>query len=419
MLASALIQRLRLPGGRPFQLLITSLAVSTCGDWLYNVALLAIVYERTGSATWVSLTTAARVLPIVALGPLGGVMADRYDRRRLMIGADVIRAGLMVVLGIVAAAGLPVLLAPVLAAAATAVGSVYPSCVAASTARFVASEELQRANALRAAVGQASIVVGPALGALVMVLAGPSAAILLNGVTFIASALAVGAIGGNEKFAPPERAAAAQMPSVLAEIRTGARALRGAPTAIRLVAADVLGSAVYGMLTVTLVLVSRKVGAGSGGYGLLLGGFGVGGLIGASVIARLDAPSRWRRTLAIAMVLVGLPLAALGVVPSLPGAIALAVLGGGGMIVGEVLGETALPRMLDDEVLARAYGLVFPISIAGIVAGSLIAGPLVSLLGLTGTMAVGGAAVLAIGGLLVSRPLEVSAGAPAAAPATA
>jgi MFS family permease len=419
MLASALIQRLRLPGGRPFQLLITSLAVSTCGDWLYNVALLAIVYERTGSATWVSLTTAARVLPIVALGPLGGVMADRYDRRRLMIAADVIRAGLMVVLGIVAAAGLPVLLAPVLAAAATAVGSVYPSCVAASTARFVASEELQRANALRAAVGQASIVVGPALGALVMVLAGPSAAILLNGVTFIASALAVGAIGANEKFAPPERTAAAQMPSVLAEIRTGARALRGAPSAIRLVAADVLGSAVYGMLTVTLVLVSRKVGAGSGGYGLLLGGFGVGGLIGASVIARLDAPSRWRRTLAIAMVLVGLPLAALGVVPSLPGAIALAVLGGGGMIVGEVLGETALPRMLDDEVLARAYGLVFPISIAGIVAGSLIAGPLVSLLGLTGTMAVGGAAVLAIGGLLVSRPLEVSAGAPAAAPATA
>lgn len=419
MLASALIQRLRLPGGRPFQLLITSLAVSTCGDWLYNVALLAIVYERTGSATWVSLTTAARVLPIVALGPLGGVMADRYDRRRLMIAADVIRAGLMVVLGSVAAAGLPVLLAPVLAAAATAVGSVYPSCVAASTARFVASEELQRANALRAAVGQASIVVGPALGALVMVLAGPSAAILLNGVTFIASALAVGAIGANEKFAPPERAAAAQMPSVLAEIRTGARALRGAPTAIRLVAADVLGSAVYGMLTVTLVLVSRKVGAGSGGYGLLLGGFGVGGLIGASVVARLDAPSRWRRTLAIAMVLVGLPLAALGVVPSLPGAIALAVLGGGGMIVGEVLGETALPRMLDDEVLARAYGLVFPISIAGIVAGSLIAGPLVSLLGLIGTMAVGGAAVLAIGGLLVSRPLEVSAGAPAAAPATA
>jgi MFS family permease len=408
MLDTAFIRRLRLPGGRPFHLLITSLAVSSCGDWLYNVALLALVYERTGSVTWVSLTTAARVVPVVALGPLGGVLADRYDRRRLMVGADLIRAGLMVVLGIVAATGLPVLLAPVLAGAATAAGVVYPSCVAACTARFVSDQELQRANAVRSAVGQAAIVVGPALGALMMAVAGPSVSILLNAVTFIASAFAVGAIRPGEKFAPPERTGELQMPSVLGDIRTGARALRGAPTAIRLVAADVLASTVYGMLTVTLVMVSRKVGAGTGGYGLLLAGFGVGGVIGATVTARLDAPSRWRRTLAIAILLVGIPLAALGVVPTLAGAVALAVLGGGGMIVGEVLGETALPRMLDDEVLARAYGLVFPISISGIVAGSLIAGPLVSVFGLTGTMVVAGASVLTIGALLISRPLDVT-----------
>jgi MFS family permease len=406
MLDIAFIRRFRLPGGRPFHLLITSLAVSSGGDWLYNVALLALVYERTGSATWVSLTTAARVFPVVALGPLGGVLADRYDRRRLMIGADLIRAGLMVLLGIAAAAGLPILVAPILAGAAAAAGVVYPSCVAACTARFVPNQELQRANAARSAVGQAAIVVGPMLGALMMVVAGPSVSILLNALTFIGSALAVGAIRAGDKFAPPERASELEMPSVLADIKTGARALRGAPAAIRLIAADVLASAVYGMLTVTLVLVSRKVGAGSGGYGLLLGGFGVGGLIGASVTARLDAPSRWRHTLAIAMLLVGIPVAALGVVPTLAGAVALAVLGGGGMIVGEVLGETALPRMLDDEVLARAYGLAFPISISGIVVGSLIAGPLVSLLGLTGTLAVSGAAVLTIGALLVSRPLD-------------
>jgi MFS family permease len=419
MLDIAFIRRLRLPGGRPFHLLITSLAVSSCGDWLYNVALLALVYERTGSATWVSLTTAARLVPIVALGPLGGVLADRYNRRRLMIGADLLRAGLMVVLGIVAAAGLPILLAPVLAGAATAATSVYPPCVAACTARFVPDEELQRANALRAAIGQASIVVGPVLGAVAMLVAGPSVSILLNALTFTASALAIAAIGAREKFAPPERAGEVQTPSVLAEIRTGARALRGAPTAIRLVAADVLCSAVYGMLTVTLVLISRKIGAGSGGYGLLLGGFGVGGVIGATVTARLDAPSRWRGTLAVAMLLVGIPMAALGVVPTLAGAVALAVLGGGGMIVGEVLGETALPRMLDDEVLARAYGLVFPVSISGIVAGSLIAGPLVSMFGVTGTMAIGGAAVLTIGALLLSRPLDVTQGAAVPLPSAA
>jgi MFS family permease len=419
MLDTAPIRRPRLPGGRPFHLLITSLAVSSCGDWLYNVALLALVYERTGSPTWVSLTTAARVAPMVILGPLGGVLADRYDRRRLMIGADLVRAGLMVVLGIVAAAGLPILLAPVLAGAAAAAGVSYPSCVAACTARFVDDHELQRANAVRSAVGQVAIVVGPALGALMMVVAGPSASFLLNAMTFISSAVAVGAIRAVHQFAPPERTGELQMPSVLSDIKSGAEALRGAPAAIRLVAADLLCSAVYGMLTVTLVLVGRDVGAGTGGYGLLLGGFGVGGVIGAAVTARLDAPSRWRGTLAVALLLVAISVAGLGVAPSLVGALALAVLGGGGMIVGEVLGETALPRMLEDEVLARAYGLVFPMAISGIVAGSLIAGPLVSAFGVTGTMAVGGAAVLAVGALLLSRPLDVARAGTAPMPAAA
>ena len=202
------------------------------------------------------------------------------------------------------------------------------------------------------------------------------------------------------------------------EIRTGAQALRGAPTAIRLVAADVVGSAVYGLLSVTLVLIGRRVGAGAGGYGLLLGAFGVGGVIGAALIGRFDAPSRWRRTLAGAMVMIGLSVAPLGLVTTLAGALALSLLGGGGMIVGEVLSETALPRMLDDGVLARAYGLVFPISIAGIVAGSLGAGPLVSLLGVTGAMAAAGTGVLTVGALLVSRPLGVSTGAPVVAPSS-
>jgi hypothetical protein len=71
------------------------------------------------------------------------------------------------------------------------------------------------------------------------------------------------------------------MPSFRADVAAGAQALRGAPTAVRLVAADVLCSGVYGLLTVMLVLVSRQVGAGEGGYGILLGGFGAGGLLGA------------------------------------------------------------------------------------------------------------------------------------------
>src|SRR4051794_13422805 len=79
------------PAHRDFRRLAAALAASQIGDWLYNVALLTVVYERTKSPTWVALTTAARVAPIVVLGPLGGVVADRFDRRRVMIVSDAVR----------------------------------------------------------------------------------------------------------------------------------------------------------------------------------------------------------------------------------------------------------------------------------------------------------------------------------------
>jgi MFS family permease len=404
MLTSALNSRRHtLPGGRPFALLLGSLAVSSCGDWLYNVALLAFVYQRTGSATWVAITTAARVIPMVVIGPLGGVAADRHDRRRLIIASDLSRGALMVALAAVAAAGLPIVLAPVLAAAATAAGAVQPPCVAACTARFVDEHELPRASALRATVGQTAIVVGPALGAIVLVASSPSIAILLNALTFFASAIAIKAIAPGRAFAPPARETNAPTPSLVGDLKTGALALRGAPVAVRLLAADVLCSAVYGVLTVTLVLASLRLGVGGGGYGVLLGAVGVGGVIGASLAGRAGAPAYWRRTLAVSLLVVSVGLATLGALPTLAGALAGAALAGGGMVVSEVLSDATLPTMLADDVLARAYGLAMPTSLGGIVAGSMVAGPLVSLLGLQGALTITGLAVLSAAALL-ARP---------------
>lgn len=408
MLTSRTILRHRrpFPGGRPFRVLIAALAVSSVGDWLYNVALLAFVFDRTHSATWVALTTAARVAPIVALGPLGGMLADRHDRRVLMIASDAVRATIMVLLAGLALTGLPVVLAPLLAAAATAAATVNLPCVAASTARMVPAAELARANALRAAVNQGAIVVGPALGALVLVAATPALAILLNGLTFVVSAAAMLSLGSGAWFAAPQTAdGAADRPSVLGDILAGARALRGAPAAIRLIAADTMCSAVYGMVTVTFVLVSRRFGAGNGAYGLLLAAYGVGGVIGANVVGRLVEPARWRTTLTIALLLVATSLLAIGTSLSLTQALLAALLGGGGLVVGEVLSDTALPVLLDDAVVGRAYGLALPVSIGGIAAGSLVAGPLVSVVGTTGAFAVAATVVIAVCALLVRRPL--------------
>ena len=125
-----------------FRRLLVALAVSQIGDWLYNLALVVLVYDRTHSALWAGVTTAARVVPIVVLGPLGGVFADRFDRRRIMIISDLLRMGLMVLLAAVAAARLPIGLAPVIAAMATAAAAPYLPCVSAVTPRLVGDADL-------------------------------------------------------------------------------------------------------------------------------------------------------------------------------------------------------------------------------------------------------------------------------------
>jgi len=121
---------------RNLRLLLAGLAASQAGDWLYNLALLAFVYDRTHSSMWVGVTTAVRILPEVALGSLGGVLADRVDRRALMLGSDAVRAVTMAALALVALAHGPVILAPVLAALSTAAGSVYLPCVVAVLPRL-------------------------------------------------------------------------------------------------------------------------------------------------------------------------------------------------------------------------------------------------------------------------------------------
>jgi MFS family permease len=378
---------------RNFRRLLVGLAVSQAGDWLYNVALLAFVYERTHSAGWLAATTAARVLPIVVLGPLGGVMADRFDRRRTMVVSDLVRAGLMVALAGVALTGLPVVLAPVLAGLATAAAAPYPPCAAATTPRLVPDDDLPGANAARAVVGMGAIAAGPVVGALLLLLGPASTAFLVNAGTFVLSALAVLAIPAGAAFRPGR--APEVRGGVVADIVLGARALRSHPVAVRLLGADVVCSVVYGMQTVLLLLLTRHLGFGEAGYGYVLAGLGIGGIVGTTVAGRAAASGRPRAVLVGALLVLAVPSALMAVTPWLAGLLLWAVISGSGAVLVEVLCETALQRELDEEVFARAYGIALPMTIGGIVVGSLVAAPLVALVGLTG--AIIGTGVLAGG----------------------
>jgi MFS family permease len=392
-----------------FRYLLSALAVSQVGDWLYNLSLVVLVYDRTHSALWAGVTTAARVLPVVVLGPVGGVLADRFDRRRLMIVCDLARVALMLLLAAVAVAGLPIVLAPVIAAAATAAAAPYMPCVAAVTPRVVDDADLPGANAARSAVGGASIILGPALGGVLMFLGSSAAAFALNALTFGLSALAVLAIRDRGVFATRR---AAERPAGLfstglfhglfGELAQGAAALRAHPKAVRLIGADIMCSFLYGTQTVLLLLISRQVGLGAQGYGYMFAAIGAGGLIGTALTSRASRSSRPHLVQAAALGAAGLPTVLLTVTRWPAAAIVLAGLTGIGALLVEILTETTLQRTLDEDVFGRAYGLALPASLAGIVVGSAIAPVLASLLGASGALLAVGGAVLAYA-LLVLR----------------
>jgi predicted MFS family arabinose efflux permease len=379
---------------RNLRLLLTGLATSQAGDWLYNLALLAFVYDRTHSATWVGLSTAARILPEVAFGSLGGVLADRVDRRVLMLGSDALRALAMAGLAVVALAELPVVLAPALAAFSTAAGSVYPPCVVAVLPRLATDEQLPAANAARVTLTFVCIVAGPLFGAVLMLLGSSALAFAVNGATFVLGGLVVAALP-REALRRPSGADVQAYAGVRAELSAGWRALRDYPEALPVIGANLIASGVYGTLTVLLVLLAERLGLGAAGYGYLLAGAGAGGVLVAGLAQRAAASRHARLVLSVALVAVGAPLPLLALSGSVAAAIALAAVVGGGSVIAEVVGDTSMQRSLDPAVFARAYGLVVPAYVAAIAAGALLAPLGVSLLGFGGTLGLIGATVIA------------------------
>jgi len=173
---------------RDVRLLLLGQVVSQAGDWLYGVALVVFVLDATGSAAWVAAVEVARLAPWIVVSPVAGLLADRVDRRRVLIAGDVVQLAAMLALAAVAAAGAdPVVAVAVALVAATTQVVVSPSFQAA-VPQLVDERGLASMNALLSAIMNLAIVVGPAVGAVLLFLGSPAVAFALNGITFAVSA---------------------------------------------------------------------------------------------------------------------------------------------------------------------------------------------------------------------------------------
>jgi predicted MFS family arabinose efflux permease len=356
---------------RDFRAMIVAFAVSAAGSWAYNVGLAVFVYEQTHSPAWVGAATVGRFVPSLLFGAYGGVLAERFERVRLMVTLDWLSAAVMALLTLVAAFDGPALLAIVLAGLTSLSGMVYQPAVAAITPETVPETDLAAANTLRNTVENIAIVAGPAIGALLLLLGPPSLAFGVNAASFAFSGLMVARMRVRSR---PIDVTEGGTAGPLHQMSVGFSAIASSPSAATLVAYSVAASFVYGVDTVQFVVLSeQRLGTGATGFGYLLAGLGVGGIAAAGLVNRLAGRSRLGLVILTGMAVYCLPTLLFLVVDQPAAAFVIQAVRGAGTLVVDVLAITALQRSLAGDVLARVFGAFFTLVLLAISLGALVA----------------------------------------------
>ena len=372
--------------------LIGASAASQLGDWLFNAALLGYVYSATGSAGWVGAATICRLLPYVLLGPVGGTIADRYDRRTVLLVGDLLRCTLMLALAAAVAGESPVQVVIGLTALASAAGTAERPAAMAMLPRMVGESRLAPANALLHTVQDLGVVVGPALGAILLAVAPDAVAFLVNGATFAASAALISTM---QRRAAP--VSTWRIEGMRSELMHGLRTARTTPFVVPLFVVVAMAELTYGAQTVQLVLyASSRLDAGAAGYGYLLAVAGLGGLLSATVNARLAASTKAAGIVVVAGAMFCATQLAYAWTTELAIALLVTLLGGAGFVACEVVAETTLARVVRAEVLGRVMGVFEALSVAAMVLGAVLAPVLIARTSLRTSFVVLGIATVVI-----------------------
>ncbi len=368
--------------------LLGALTVSVLGSWAYNVAIVAYVYTETHSSAWVGAVALGRFVPALLLSSYAGVVAERFERTRVMISSDLLCAVFMVAMAGTMAVGGPVLLVILLAALTTTTGCVYVPATSAMVPQIVEEEDLAAANGANAAIDNISVLVGPAIAAVLLLVAPPSVVTGFNAFTFLASAVMVSRLSVRSRTTDVREDG-----GPLQQVLVGVRAIGTSSTAALLVGFSVLASFVYGTDTVLFVVLSEdKLGTGEN-FGYLLAALGVGGLLAAGLVNRLGAVPRLGAVITVGMVVYCVPTALLVWVDQPELAFVLVVVRGAGTMVVDTLAVTALQRSLAPDLIARVFGVFMALVLGAISLGALVTPLLLSTLGLDTTLVLLGVAV--------------------------
>ena len=368
---------------RDFRLIAGALTESAMGDWAYSVAYVVYVYTETHSAAWVSASTLVRIIPRFAMAPYAGVVAEKYERIRVLVSADLIRCVQLALIAVTMAFHGPVLVVMAIAFTVQIVSTVYEPATMAMLPQLLGEDDLAAGNAMTETINNVAIIVGPAIGALVLALGNPSMVMAIDSLTFLTSAMLVGRV--KARSTPSDVSGDG---GVFKQMTVGIKALFGSSTALVLTAFPFATTMLYGIDTVLFLFISKdKLGTGARGYGYLLIALGVGGIIAAAIVNRLAAMPRLSAVLALGMGLYTLPTALLLVSHRPAVAYGVEILRGIGTLVVDVLAMTALQRSLAPELISRVFSAFLAVIFGGLALGAFITPFLLHAFGLDATIA--------------------------------
>ena len=362
--------RALLSGNRNYRLLWFGQIVSQLGDWFNSVAVYALLLELTGTATSVALMIIVQFLPMALIGPMAGVVVDRVNRRRLMIGADILRGVLVLGLLLVGRKDQVWLIYALMGTVVSATAFFEPARTAVIPS-ITSRDQLLTANALSSATWSAMLAIGAGLGGVVTALLGRNAAFLVNGISFFVSAAFIARTQFDASPPAVRRPAGLASLTGLADLFEGAHYVRSD----RHVRALMLVKAGWGMAGGVLLLMTvfgGRVfpigGSAAAGIGVLYAARGVGAGLGP-ILARAwlgQRPEQMRGAIVPAYLLVAVFYLMLSWAPDI-GWASLAIVGSHAAgsvlwVFSTVLLQLSVPDRFRGRVFSSELALVMIVS---------------------------------------------------------
>lgn len=396
-----------LAGRRDLRLLLCAGTISLTGDWVLIIGLIYRVYAVTGSTVASALTMASSTAPQVLLGAVAGVFADRWDRKRTMIVANLLLAAGLLPLLLVRGAG-QVWIVFVVMFAEGSIKQFFSPAEQALLPRLVPDEELLAANALNGQVSNASRLAGSAIGGVLVAAGGLAAVTLSDAASFVASAVLLTLVRASGRAAGPDAPGqrARTIRLGLRRIRAELRAGLGLSARNRVLRALMIFALVTSvgegiMSTLFTPFAEHVLHGSSQEFGLIVAAQAVGGIAGGVVAASAGHRARASRLLSVGAIVFGLvdlaiflyPLVYVAVWPAIAGMIIVGVPGAlalAGLI-------TLFQRNTEDAYRGRVFGAISTAEGVTVLAGTLAAGYLSRFAGIIPVLAIQGAGYIAAG----------------------